>query len=213
MSKLALFNLFQTKPRSPAPVATFNVANSAPSARELLRPENNAALLQVQRWELNEGGGENTAFAALEAAFQRSPTIDGMGLLMSSFVSAKSRFEININGGIRQQVTQGIQAFYSTRRQGVTTSQYRQQRPPADIFSAARNQVHVDLQDVMTRMINGGAIVVDGNVCKVFRVAEVQSDSLQTQGRHSTLADLRSIYGAAQRMGLQIPSGLLTLGF
>jgi hypothetical protein len=207
---MSLFSLFSTKPKSLGQIQ--NSSGGTVTASVIMSSGSAIAKKQLLLWEIGEGGGENTLFLILTEAYRKNPTIDGMGLLMSTFVAESGDMQINIDKHVRAKVQNAIKTFYSTRRQGVTTMQFRNQRPPSNVFDEAVKAVSVDVGDVLARFSVGGGMSVSGTTVS-FHNFEVTQDSGRIAGRILKLQEIRMIASAALKMGLNPPQFLLNLSY
>ncbi len=210
---MSLFSLFSKKTSSSTALGQIqNNGGGKVTASVLIGSGNPVALKQLLLWEIGEGGGENTLFLILAEAYRKSPTIDGMGLLMTYFVAESGSMQVNIDNTTRNNARTAIKNFYATRRQGVTTTQYRLQRPPSNVFDDVVNNVRVDVKDILARFDTGGGMTVSGTTVTFHRF-EVSQDSGMVIGRNLKLQEVRTVATAALKMGLNPPSVLLNLSF
>lgn len=207
---MSLFSLFSSKPSSLGQIQ--NTSGGDVTASVIISSGNATAMKQLLLWEINEGGGENTLFLILAEAYKKNPSIDGMGLLMSTFVAESGDMQVNIDRHERTTVQNAIKNFYSTRRQGVTVMQYRNQRPPSNIFDNVINCVRVDVNDVIARFSVNGGMSVSGTTVS-FHKFTVSSDSGMITGRNLKLKEVRAIASAAMKMGMSPPQFLMTLNY
>lgn len=207
---MSLFSLFTSKPKSLGQIQ--NTSGGGVTASVIIGSGSAVAMKQLLLWEIGEGGGENTLFLILAEAYRKSPTIDGMGLLMSTFVAESGDMQVNIDKHIRAKAQNAIKNFYSTRRQGVTATQFRMQRPPSSVFDDVVSAVRVDVNDILARFESGGAMSVSGTTVS-FHKFEVTQDSGMVAGRAVKLKEIRAIASAALKMGLNPPQFLMSLSY